>query len=387
VKILSAKVADLGDVLLTTPALQDLRDDTGLPPDVLIATHTTETLRGAPFVGRLWTTDRMTHLDPLKWRDPSRRSADLAALVALRRMRYDALALFHHLTTWRGAARWSMLSAVLGIPLRVGLDNGKGRFLSEPLADPGFGARHEVDGWRAVAARVIGRRQNTLAKPAPLWLPASLDDLRWAHDWRRATLDDAPFVAIHPGAGAWIPARQWPVEHFAELVARIRQGGFRVVILGSAREQHLATACGAGEREGVVNAAGYTTIGQMAALIALAAGFAGNDSFPMHLAAAANRPLVAIFGPTNVAAWGPWPIATPWFRVARYQTWCQPCSYTGHTLGRRFGCATRPCLGHISPSMVWTLLQEAIARHADSLTISATLPIMPDEQLPRKTHA
>ncbi len=51
---------------------------------------------------------------------------------------------------------------------------------------------------------------------------------------------------------------------------------------------------------------GTLSVNQLGALLQNAAGFAGVDSMPMHLAAALGKPGVALFGPTDEGTWGPW---------------------------------------------------------------------------------
>lgn len=369
-KVLAAKVADLGDVLLTTPALSALHQ-AACEVDLLIAPHCVDVVAGAPFVRRVIAADRDVHLNPLAWRDPGRLARDVHALRRLRSEGYDALCLFHHLTTWRGVARWALLSALLGIPVRAGLDNGRGRFLTHRRVDEGFGAAHEADYWLRVAGAVAALGDgNTPAGPRPpLWLPAMPGDRAWAATWHAQALRERPYVVVHPGAGRYIPAKRWPAAHFAALARRIADAGYGVVAVGSGSERDLARDCCAGVEGACVELAGRTSIGQTAAVIERADGFVGNESFPMHLAAAAQRPAVGIFGPTNAAAWAPWPPDAPWLRVARHVTWCQPCIYTGHTLGRKAGCVPRPCLTMLRPDAVFLELRAAMeawerARHA-----------------------
>ena len=71
--------------------------------------------------------------------------------------------------------------------------------------------------------------------------------------------------------------------------------------------------------------------------------FVGADSGVMHIAAAVATPVVAIFGPSNHAAWAPW---TPASRsiVVRSAPECSPCSYVEHSIGLREGCAARTCM-------------------------------------------
>jgi heptosyltransferase-2 len=72
----------------------------------------------------------------------------------------------------------------------------------------------------------------------------------------------------------------------------------------------------------------------------------GNDSGPMHIAVAVGTPVVAVFGPSNKEAWGPYsPPGKPNInKVVARDLPCMPCFYRAHSLGLRKGCGPRPCL-------------------------------------------
>ena len=84
-----------------------------------------------------------------------------------------------------------------------------------------------------------------------------------------------------------------------------------------------------------------------------------NDSGVVHLATAVSTPVVAVFGPSNDAAWGPYP--PPAHRVVRATLPCSPCFYRGTSLGTPQGCATRECLQLVTPAMVVAAAQELLA--------------------------
>ena len=99
---------------------------------------------------------------------------------------------------------------------------------------------------------------------------------------------------------------------------------------------------------------------QLANVIASADLFIGAESGVMHLAAAVGTPVIAIFGPGNPDAWGPW---NPDGKVAvlRSAPECSPCSYVGHEVGLRDGCPARTCMRLITPAQVIT----AAKRHPE----------------------
>ncbi len=107
------------------------------------------------------------------------------------------------------------------------------------------------------------------------------------------------FVVLNFG-GNW-DAKRWPLENFAELGKMIIDSlNLGVVLSGASRDiwmaERLFKMIG---REKVLITAGKTTIKQLAALMERAKAIVSNDSGPMHIAAAVNKNIIGIFGPTN----------------------------------------------------------------------------------------
>ncbi|MDT8310999.1 MAG: lipopolysaccharide heptosyltransferase II [Methylophaga sp.] len=109
-------------------------------------------------------------------------------------------------------------------------------------------------------------------------------------------------LIICPGA-EFGPAKQWPVSHYAELAEHFLQQGWQVLILGSKADKKVAGeivgAVGKELRGQLFNLAGKTQLAEAIDLLATADQVISNDSGLMHIAAALNKPLVAIYGPTS----------------------------------------------------------------------------------------
>src|SRR6266571_4477005 len=141
-RILVVKLADLGDLLTATPALRALR--LRFPTaqiDALVTPNSAVVLSGLDSV------DSAVAFDKFVFDRQRDVLGSLPTALALGRQlraeRYDALVLLHHLTTAFGVAKYAALSLASGAPIRAGLDNGRGRFLTHRAADDGFGERHE----------------------------------------------------------------------------------------------------------------------------------------------------------------------------------------------------------------------------------------------------
>jgi ADP-heptose:LPS heptosyltransferase len=355
-RILVVKLADLGDTLTATPGLRALRN--AYPSariGALVAPHALSVLRGLDTVDEIIPFDKFAFDRPAAATRSLPTALDLAG--RLRGGRWDAVVLFHHLTTRFGTAKYAALCLASGAPVRAGLDNGRGWFLTHRERDEGFGSRHEVDHWLAVAATLGGwnehpRLELKLAEEDRAWASRTLETLG------RAGCETA---LIHPGAGGFSVARRWPPERFTTVADELdRRHGLRPLVLygPSAGERELATTLAQGRHDVIGPAPSPQAL---VALLERARLFVGNDSGTLHLAAAAGTPTVAIFGPSNHLAWGPYPPGSAHHAIVREPLACSPCIYRGHALGTPQGCPARTCLDLVEPDQVLAAVEGVLA--------------------------
>jgi heptosyltransferase-2 len=95
--------------------------------------------------------------------------------------------------------------------------------------------------------------------------------------------------------------------------------------------------------------------------------FLGNDGGAMNLAVAAGVPVVAVFGPSNDRAWGPYPLTSPRHAVVRETLACAPCIHRGHAFGTPQGCEARTCLDLIGPDAVVAAARRVLIATTDSV--------------------
>ncbi|MBF0190006.1 MAG: lipopolysaccharide heptosyltransferase II [Magnetococcales bacterium] len=152
-----------------------------------------------------------------------------------------------------------------------------------------------------------------------------------------------PLLALCPGA-EYGPAKRWPARHFAALAQTRLREGWRVVVLGSGKEQTLGEEILSGLGPRALNLAGKIPLEQAVDLLALAEAVVTNDSGLMHVAAALDRPGVAIFGSSDP---GHTPPLGGRLRIVSLGLPCAPC-FKRH-------CPDGPqarCLEAITPRMV-----------------------------------
>ena len=178
----------------------------------------------------------------------------------------------------------------------------------------------------------------------------------------------SPYVVVHPGP--LTAYKRWPLAYWQTLVTWLTQQGWQVVLSASPAKQDLqlnqdiVSLLDEATRQNIVNAAGKLSIPQARSLIQGAHLYIGVDTSITHLAAACNIPTVALFGPTPPSNFGPWPNGfigkQPYQLRARTQTVgnvtilqgpgeCVPC--------RKAGCEDRAdsrseCLDLLEPNQV-----------------------------------
>ena len=278
-------------------------------------------LRDAGLVDRVMVMDKYLFDDATGFLH-LRNVAGLARLgLSLRRERFDAALLLHHLITWPGVAKYAALMWATRSPLRLGLDDGRGGFLNRSAPDLGFGARHEVEYCLDVVG-LVGA-----VNPDPrVRLHWSSEDDAWARErWDALGLGpNARVVAVHPGTGDYSPARRWAADRFAAVADALAEDGLIPMVVAGPGEEDLARqVLGMSSARGRLLAA-VPTIHRLAAILSRCLLYVGNDSGVTHAAAAAGVPVVAIFGPSNHRAWAPYDPDGRRTRIVRLDLPCSP---------------------------------------------------------------
>jgi len=350
-RIAVVKRGDLGDLLLTLPALRALRD--ALPEatiDLLGSRVAREVLRDLNLVDQVL---------PLPSSHPHllRGCIDgLRLAVSLVRRGYEAAILLEHLTTPAGALRYAAALTATRARRRIGLDNGRGWFLTDRVPDAGFGTRHEADHWLSVVSR-LG------ANPTPRRVGLADDP---AADARADAIVGAAgdrYCALHPGGGGYSVARRWPLDRFVEVGRALARDGHGLIVVGNESDLNGALAAATG----AIDLTGQTPLRVLRRVLSRAALLISSDSGIVHVGATTDVPILAIYGLTDVRAWGPYRPES-WLqtrtRVVERPLPCRPCLYRGHALGFRNGCATRDCLMGIGSARVIDLARELLAGSA-----------------------
>ena len=161
-----------------------------------------------------------------------------------------------------------------------------------------------------------------------------------------------PVLALCPGA-EFGPAKQWPEEYYAEVAQQWLEKGWQVWLFGSANDRPVCDIINTLTDNRCENLAGRTRLGDAIDLLALASFVLTNDSGLMHIAAALQRPMVAIFGSSDPKFTPP---LSETAQVERLGLDCSPCFKRECPLGHL------NCLKQLSPQRVMASMQEVMAR-------------------------
>ena len=157
--------------------------------------------------------------------------------------------------------------------------------------------------------------------PPRLYLTA--DEQKWAKETlaQQGIQSNDLVIGINPGA-AYGSAKCWLPERFKKLTAELLQNPpLKIVYFGDKAGAPLVAEICRGFPERVINLAGKTTLRELLALIQGCSLFLTNDSGPMHVASALGIPLIALFGSTSDVATGPYQGG----KVIHKHVPCSPC--------------------------------------------------------------
>ena len=344
-KILVFHTAFIGDIILTLPLVQVLRDRF---PDAHI------TFVAIPSVSGIL--ENHPAISEVIVYDKRGSSAGLGGILSiadrLRSEKFDVALIPHR----------SIRSAAIGflarIPMRIGFSTSAGRILFTDKV-PYEKGNHEIT------------RNLSLLKPLGIQagddvLPSlypgkgdrdKVDEILRKHVLSGSAVKQNGIVAVAPGS-IW-NTKRWLKENFIRLGKLLIDKGFSIVLVGGKEDERLCREIeqSIGNRR-VLNAAGRLTPLQSAELIRRCNVAVSNDSAPMHMALAVRTPVVAIFGAT-VPQFGFAPRGEYDEVVETLGLPCRPCSIHG---GERCPINTFVCMTNITPEYVFDKVRSIISR-------------------------
>jgi heptosyltransferase-2 len=325
----------VGDLVMTTPAIEAVRAN--FPEStlaVLARPWVTPLLENHPAVN---------HVLPLQTGNGfiSHTVEIIKTAGLLRKMKFDLAVIFQN------AFEAALLAYLGGIRFRIGYNtDSRGFLLSHSVIRDGEVLNvHQVEYYLSIL-RAMG------------WEAESRDPRVFVAEKDQEAIrslllskgigEDHFLLGLSPGA-VFGPAKRWPAERFAAIGDwAADRWGAKIVVMGSQGEMDICNAVSHSMKHDPVNICGSTKLGEAMALIERCQFFVTNDSGLMHITAALDVPMVAIFGSTDPVATGP---RSEKARIVKQQVDCAPCLKPECPTDYR-------CMLGIEPDDVWREMED-----------------------------
>jgi heptosyltransferase III len=351
--ILIIKLKHLGDVLVTTPCLTALRETFPQSRITMIVNQGTEAMiQDNPCLSEIVILEREPRKKPLE-----ALRYQLRLLDRLRKRRFDLSIEFS------GGDRGAILSWLSGAKVRIGYHPKKGKqwwwkkAFTQTIKASGDNQHVVEHHWEAV--RLLGIKTS----PGNLgfyWSARDRESLNLLLSPKGLDMEK-PYVIVHP-TSRWM-FKTWRPEGYAQVIDHIQKTmGLPVVVTGGPekKEQEAIAAILGQCRIMPVDLSGQLNLKQLGCLIAGGKLFFGVDSAPMHMAAAVNTPVLALFGPSGDHMWGPWGQG---HQVIKKDWDCRPCGEDGCQGSKISRCLVEITTEEVIAGLEQLLKSPPVARH------------------------
>jgi ADP-heptose:LPS heptosyltransferase len=326
-KILLIRLRRIGDVVLTTPALTALRE--GIPNakiTYVIDEPYRELVEGHPDLNSVIVLPRQ-----LGFKD------FLKHIRQIRREKFDVAIDFH------GGPRASLLTIFSGARLTIGY-RIKYKSLVYDIKlprEPEEGYFHSVEN-HVNLVKALGIDPPTIPSVS-LPPPTETETENIGRIIQENSLQGIKIITLHISAGKTF--RDWGAERLTQLIALLSQvPRVKIVLIGSEEDLQNEEVIKRNSDAPFLSLVNRLKLRELRELVSRSALYIGPDSGPMHIAATTTTPIVAYFGPTLPAHFGPWKARST---LLEKDFDCRPC--------RQRQCIHDdfPCLRTISPEEVY----------------------------------
>lgn len=343
--LLVVRLDNLGDVLVTTPAIHALRENLPEARITLAASRV-----GAQVAELVDDVDEVIIYEA-PWMDvartlPQDSGREQAMIQRLKEQGFDGSIIFtsYHQSSLPAA----YLSYLADIPLRHAASiDFPGTLLTSRHRHP-EGIVHEVErGLDLVAGIGFESQQKDMILRVPPQVTTEMRGLLA----REGLTFQRPLIVVHPGCSC--QARTYPAEGYVQVADLLVEAlGAQVVFTGLPGEMGLVGDILGRMKHHAYSIAGRTSFKQLAAVVGLADAVITNNTGPMHVCSCLKTPVVVLFALTNPPEqWGPWQVP---HRVLNYPTTCATPCY-------KFICPTdHACLAKVNPEAVVAAVDELL---------------------------
>ncbi len=222
---------------------------------------------------------------------------------------------------------------------------------------------HEIDRYLDLVTAAGARR--IAASEANTFIHLTDEDRAFARRFLKDGDGSAarPVIGFQPGTSPAMRWKQWPIERYREVIARVitDKPNSQIVLFGSASEEGMIREMARGLDGRISLAAGKTSVKQVAALIEQCDLLVCNDSGLMHAAVAVGTPVVAIYGPTDIRRTAP---LGNRHTVIRHELPCSPC-FKLEGDDQVHACPHHDCLMTIAPEEVLRAIARVCGQDGD----------------------
>ena len=280
-KILIIRTDRIGDVVLSTPVIQNLREHFKSAHIAFMCwPYTREILEGNPYLDEVIVYD--------KYGIHKNLFSSIKFSFYLRRKKFDWAIILHPTT------RVNMVTFLAGIPFRIGWDKKGGFLLSKKIFhNKQEGKKHELDYTLDVL-----REMDLSIIFKETYFPVIQESEEVVKNLLKSQgiNENDKFIVINPSASC--PSKRWPQKNFIKLIGLLRDRiNIKILVITSKAEKELAQEI-VGQK-GVIDLRGKVSILELGALLKRSNLLISNDSGPVHIAASLNTPVIAIFGRKN----------------------------------------------------------------------------------------
>jgi ADP-heptose:LPS heptosyltransferase len=325
VKVLILKPSSLGDIIHAIPVLRLIKQQR---PEWEV--HWWIARNYSPILEMDRDINALHFFDRNGWNSVKGITSGIREIIRMRHEQFDVI------IDLQGLARSALHGWAACGRYMLGLDQkreGAAILYDEAIERPDCRS-HAVDWCREVLPR-LGLRSDVSFEwlPKRSWLS---EDLRM-----QGYETDCRWIGLCPGA-RW-RSKQWPLESFLDLVRKMNSHEVRFAVIGAMEDRVIGERLGRENR--VLDLTGRTTIPEMIEWLRACSAVVTNDTGPMHIAAAVDTPVVALFGPTDSRFTGPYHARGS--VLHDQQLPCVPCFQRNCTRPE-----DRECLNAVSPEEV-----------------------------------
>jgi len=311
-KILVVSLTNIGDVILTFPVIDILKKDFPTAKlSIVIGPKAESLFYENPYLDKIHIFDK--HQPPLK---------SLSWISELRRERFDLV------VDLRNSAIPFMISP---------------RYRTSYRVPKGDGLHMKKKHLKRLESVYVTETQN--AEQCALFVAAKEED--YVDQLIEKEIGrDGRYVIVAPGAADH--SKQWPERNFSSVCDRlIKEHYVKIIFVGNDEDRKVAQRINKFMTADAVNLCGRTNLVQLAELFKHCFFTIVNDSAPMHLASYLNKPVLALFGPTDPVKYGPWSLQSCYLKKSSE---CQACANLKTSLAHT-------CMDAITDKDVFEMLQ------------------------------